>query len=158
MIHKPFLTHSRWRWGALYALASLAAGCGGSDGTPKPTTGTTITGSVIDPQRGTAVEGATVTTEPESVSVTTDADGTFTLEGVAPGTYVLVVTVDGVSYARCVDVVVTAGQQTQVNPTAADRTYATTCLGCHLNRDSLIASLEDDPIPVDVEAGSAGEG
>jgi hypothetical protein len=146
-----------WRWGVLLTGAALALGCGGDDPTPKPTTGS-ISGTVLDPQRATAVAGATVTTEPSSVTVTTDADGAFMLAGVSPGTYLVIVTVDGVTYAQFHDVVVTAGTTTELQPDALDRVYPTTCLDCHLDRDALIASLEADPLPVDTEAGSAGEG
>lgn len=148
------------RRAATLAAAVVAFACGGSHSPSKaaaPTTGG-IVGTVIDPQSGQPVAGAQVSTEPPTVTATTNADGTFSMDGIPAGTYVVIFVVDGSTYASCPDVVVVAGQQTQVNPDYADRNYATTCLGCHLNRDALVASLQSDPLPQPVEASSAGEG
>ncbi len=142
---------------AILLCGSLALGCGGDNPKPDPTQGD-ITGVVLDPHTSAPVVGATVTTDPASGTVVTDADGHFVLSDVEPGTYVVVITVDGTVYAHFESVVVAAGQQTQLQPDALCRIYPTTCLGCHLDREALIASIEEDPLPVVTEAGSAGEG
>jgi hypothetical protein len=66
-----------------------------------------ISGTVLGPD-GQAVTGASVTLS-NGAATTTDADGHFTLTGIAPGRYTLTVSEEGYD-ARTVDVIVAAGQ------------------------------------------------
>lgn len=59
--------------------------------------GATVHGTVVDPD-GALVPGASITLAPatgRSVTGTSKADGTYTLRGVPPGTYILTVTASG---------------------------------------------------------------
>jgi outer membrane receptor protein involved in Fe transport len=78
-----------------------------------------IRGVVYDADFEVPLPGAQVTIVESAVAVTTSDQGTYRFESVAPGTYTLVFSKDG--YARQVrpDVVVTAGQLTDVDASLA---------------------------------------
>lgn len=69
-----------------------------------------IAGVVTDAASGDPIEGATVTTDPATESVTTGADGSFELVGVAAGTYAVQAAADGYEAATVGDVAVVAGE------------------------------------------------
>ena len=104
----------RCRRGLAIAILTAAAGCSGSDGaagaagaagekgdpgdsgepgTPAVSTGT-ISGMVADEAGGVLV-GANISTYPESMTVTTDTSGAFTLADIPVGAYAVIATLAG---------------------------------------------------------------
>src|SRR5436305_101969 len=64
---------------------------------PAPASGGTVHGLVVDPDSA-LIPGAVVTFAPPSgkgQEVTSGTDGTYTLRGLAPGTYIMTVTAPG---------------------------------------------------------------
>ncbi|MGB9618851.1 MAG: carboxypeptidase-like regulatory domain-containing protein [Armatimonadota bacterium] len=78
-----------------------------------PTTGT-ISG-VVTAQGGGGISGATVSTSTGGYSTTTNADGSYALSKVAPGTYTVTASKTGYLSASQSNVVVQVGQTTTVN-------------------------------------------
>jgi hypothetical protein len=79
--------------GLIAAVVGLAvlAGCGGSGGGgAQPAGGTGITGTVVDVTSQIGIAGIVVTAGKQSATSTLP-DGSFTISGMAPGTYDLVV-------------------------------------------------------------------
>jgi hypothetical protein len=91
-------------------LALVLAGCGGGSGSTSLLTTTAVRGTVVD-TAGANVAGATVTANGKSV--TTDANGAFTLTGVNPGNGI-VVGVSKTGYVATHDVVSLLTGQTAV--------------------------------------------
>jgi protocatechuate 3,4-dioxygenase beta subunit len=75
-----------------------------------PITGT-IVGTVTDAGNGQQVSGATVTTQPTSATVTTDAQGHYTIASVSPGSYTVTAAKNGYQSGSAA-ASVTAGQTT----------------------------------------------
>jgi len=93
----------RWAWSILVASAFAFGGCSGDDG-KNGADGTdgrdpvdTGTLSVTVTSGGTPVAGATVTTDPATVSVDTDATGLAVLSSTPIGSYSVTVTIGGVT-------------------------------------------------------------
>jgi len=111
----------------------MAAGCGGGTGSSAVSglssgesggisaeTGS-IYGNVTDSRTGALQEGATVTLV--SLSKTTDSTGSYSLSGIAPGTYTLSATKSGYNqYSSTVRI--TAGGQLQANIALVPRSIA----------------------------------
>lgn len=93
---------------AMMALALIATGCSNDDGPIDATSPGSIAGRVTTGS-GESVAGAMVTTTPATQSKFTGADGTFSIPDVAPGTYVVAVTKEGLNPGT-VSVTVTAGK------------------------------------------------
>lgn len=152
----------RWHLDVLFlaVLVGPIAGCSGGEDPPPPDPAGTIVGEVLAEADGAAIAGATVTTEPATVTATTAADGSFTLAEIDPGTYEVRVSAEGFEAAARDPVTVRDGDTTTVDfSLVAMVLYASTCQSCHLQSSELLASLADDPLPEDPnEGGSAGEG
>lgn len=119
-----------WRRSIVLSLAAAVVACsgGGSDATgpgnnnppnppappapPAPTTGT-ISGRV-NSTTGTALDGATVTTQPASGTATTDVQGNYTIANVSPGAYTVTATRNGYSSGTATTTVI-AGQTASAN-------------------------------------------
>lgn len=69
-----------------------------------------IVGSVIDSETGEAIVGANVLLEGTTTGAATDLDGKFTISGVKPGTYTLVVSVISYARKRITDLLVEGGK------------------------------------------------
>lgn len=148
--------------GLLAVITSLPLGCSSKETDP-PTPPGAQTGAisgVVTAEDDSAIMGAKVTTTPATKMAVTDAQGRFTLEQIAPGSYEVWAGADGYVDVMVAEVEVLADQTTQVDmelpPAAAP---GPTCVSCHMDLDRLYASLEEDP-PVSQphEGGSAGEG
>lgn len=83
---------------AVALLASLAIGCSNDDGVVDPNAPGTITGTVTA-SNGGPVAGASITTVPATQSLLTGADGSFTIDDVPPGTYVVAASKQGLNPA-----------------------------------------------------------
>ena len=71
---------------AVIGLVAVLTGCGGGESAPMPKY--SITGSVTDLSSGTKVAGVTINlTGLQTATTTTDANGDFSLAGLAAGTY-----------------------------------------------------------------------
>ena len=91
-------------------LVLLLAMCGLAFGVPSGAQGTSggITGTVVDSNQG-ALPGAKILLEPTNVLASSDNQGKFALNGIAPGTYHLTVSYVGFSAATD-SITVVAGQ------------------------------------------------
>lgn len=93
-------------------LLGLMVGCGPSvtppAASPSPTAGQ-IAGHVLDAATGAPINGANVTTDPPTSSVTTGADGTYSIPFASPNRYVVTASKDGFTTAD-VEIAVTAGK------------------------------------------------
>jgi hypothetical protein len=78
--------------------------------TPKPTTGE-ISGQVIDASSSSPIPNANVTTDPPTISVTSNTQGRYVIPEVPPGVYTITATKPGYTSAS-VEVSVTAGKTT----------------------------------------------
>ena len=109
--------------GALAALALCVVGCASDESSPASGGGDTaqsselgsIEGTITALVDGAAVVGATVATEPATATATTGADGAYVLADLEPGTYAVVVTMDGFKEKLRQDVTVQAGAATTVD-------------------------------------------
>jgi hypothetical protein len=84
----------------------------------KPDDGTTpgmISGTLTNTDTGDALPDATVLIEGTETMVTTDEEGDFAFDGMAPGTYALLFALDGFENLRLDGVVVKAGEETLAN-------------------------------------------
>ncbi|MBN1485028.1 MAG: carboxypeptidase regulatory-like domain-containing protein [Chloroflexia bacterium] len=70
----------RWAFGIILLLL-LGGGCVGSQDSG------TISGRVLDAHEGSPIASANVSTKPPTSSVTTDADGRYSIQKVPPGNY-----------------------------------------------------------------------
>ncbi len=107
----PFLASSA------FAQAPAAAAPAATTQAAAPQTGSSVRGTVADPDDA-VIPGATITLTPPSgkaVVGTSGADGTFALRGVRPGTYSLTVTMPGFATFVREAVRVTAGAPLTVN-------------------------------------------
>jgi hypothetical protein len=80
--------------------------------------GGSVSGTVKD-STGGVIPGATIAlmnTSGTVATATTDADGTYTLRGIAPGTYSVNVTYSGLAQVKPVLITVVAGQTVTANP------------------------------------------
>lgn len=84
-----------------------------------------ISGQVTDRSTGKPVAGVKVTASPGSEGTSTDANGDYTLNGLATGTYALTATAFEYGTANRTGVQVTAGQSTTENMTLAPRPTST---------------------------------
>jgi WD40 repeat protein len=110
----------------LTVSALLATACGGdsmsptSTSTPTPTpTPTVTTGTIsgtVSAATGTGLSGATVTTQPATSTVITDAQGNYVINNVAAGTYTVSAALSGYA-GNTTNAVVTAGKPTSANIT-----------------------------------------
>jgi hypothetical protein len=78
-----------------------------------PTTGT-ISGTVTDASTSARISGASVSTQPTTTTVTTNAQGNFTISNVSPGAYTVTASVSGYS-TDSTSITVTAGQTAIAN-------------------------------------------
>lgn len=62
----------------------------GSNPTKVPATTASVNGQVVDFQSGETLAGVAITVEGTETKVYTDLDGNFSIEGLEPGTYNLV--------------------------------------------------------------------
>lgn len=74
-----------------------------------------IVGSVIDAETGEAIVGANVLLEGTTTGAATDLDGKFTISGVKPGTYTLVVSVISYAKKRITDLLVEEGKTVRID-------------------------------------------
>lgn len=74
-----------------------------------------IDGTVTESAGGTAIAGATVTTEPATVTVTTDTAGKYAITDVEPGTYKIVFAAAGYVTKERLGVIVREGASTRVD-------------------------------------------
>lgn len=84
----------------------------------KPDDGTTpgmISGTLTKSDTGEALPDATVLIEGTETLVTTDEEGDFAFDGLAPGTYSLLFALDGFANLRLDGIVVKAGEETLAN-------------------------------------------
>ncbi|MEX0736745.1 MAG: TonB-dependent receptor [Bacteroidota bacterium] len=96
----------------LVALLSVPPGLALSAQT---NTDTKIVGSVIDSETGEAIVGANVVLQGTTKGAATDIDGKFTISGVEPGTYTLVVSVISYAKKRLTDLVVESGKTVRID-------------------------------------------
>lgn len=76
---------------AVAAFSLLAGNAGASENQTKlPSANASISGKVIDYQSGETLAGVSVLVEGTETKVYTDLDGNFSIEGLAPGSYNLV--------------------------------------------------------------------
>jgi len=94
-------------------LLLLLSSCKSPSGPDNPTPGT-ISGTVTNASDSTPIVGASVSTSPATSTVTTDAQGKFTITNVAPKTYTVTATAAGFT-AGSVSATVTAGQTATAN-------------------------------------------
>lgn len=104
-----------------YAVLILVAifgvvGCGGGAGGVfvPPTPPGAISGVLVDKRGGPAVSGAVVVAEGTTSAATSDSTGSFTMSGLTPSTYSLLVTKSGYGASRLQGVVVSSGTTTLV--------------------------------------------
>lgn len=71
-------------------IAFSANAFAGSTPTKDPAASAAITGKVLDYQSGETLAGVAVSVEGTDLKVYTDLDGNFSIEGLVPGTYNLV--------------------------------------------------------------------
>lgn len=74
-----------------------------------------IVGSVIDAETGEAIIGANVLLEGTTTGAATDLDGKFTISGVKPGIYTLVVSVISYAKKRITDLLVEEGKTVRID-------------------------------------------
>ena len=150
----------------LIGMVVALVGCSEDDPTQQPQkqppddpTGV-IAGLVVVADTEDPIEGAAIVVSPGELQVSTGAQGDFSFGDVPVGSYRIDVSAAGFSPATVNDVEVVEGQTAQVD-IALDEllTFPSTCASCHLRPEMLLASLEEDPLPVEEgEGGSAGEG
>ena len=95
-------------------LGLVVAGCPGLLGGPGEEEGITtgdIKGNVIDAPTGDPIEGADITTEPETNDTKTDSKGDYVIADIDPGTYAVIASKDGYNSATK-NVEVEAGEDT----------------------------------------------
>jgi len=80
---------------------------------PEPTTGT-ISGTVTDMSTGNPIAGASVSTQPATTTVTTDAQGNYAISDVEQGYYTVTASASGY-FDESANITVTAGQTTTCN-------------------------------------------
>ena len=119
-----------------------------------------ITGLVQDQETGAAIAGANILLKPLNLNVNSDSEGRYVFAELDPGTYTLSLSAD--AYEPLNDVLVQVQPRTELQQNfqmLALPVYDSTCVACHINRESLLADLEIDP-PIEAEGGgeSAGEG
>lgn len=73
------------------------------------TTTGTISGTVTDANTGNPIAGASVSTQPTTLLVTTDAQGRFSISNVTPGSYTVTASASGY-FDESANITVTAGQ------------------------------------------------
>ena len=107
---------------AAAVAAALSAACTKDEGLTGPsgpsgssglTTGT-ISGQVTEAGSGAALSGVAVSTQPATTSVTTDAQGNYTISNVSPASYTVTAAKSGYNSANT-SVTVTAGQASTAN-------------------------------------------
>ena len=84
----------------------------------KPGDGTApgmVSGTLTNTDTGDALPDATVLIEGTETLVTTDEEGDFAFDGLAPGTYALLFALDGFANLRLDGIVVKAGEETLAN-------------------------------------------
>lgn len=85
------MRHNYFATGVLWAfMALLLAGCAPKVEVPVQTTGE-IRGKIFDSKDGTAIPLAVVSSQPPTSSVTVGDNGIYSIEGVAPGEYTIIV-------------------------------------------------------------------
>jgi len=94
------------------ALIAASALCGQTGGTRASVQGSVkdSTGGVIPGAQVTLLNGATA-----AATASTKADGSYTISGVAPGTYSVTVSYSGLQQAKPVSIIVKAGQTVTAN-------------------------------------------
>ncbi|WP_233992780.1 TonB-dependent receptor [Salinibacter altiplanensis] len=81
-----------------------------------------VAGVVVEKGQGEPLPGANVTVEGTSTGTSTDLEGRYRLDGLAPGTYALVVSFVGFQQTTVTGVEVTAGQTTSLDVALAAET------------------------------------
>lgn len=74
-----------------------------------------VYGTILDAETQETVIGANISVEGSALGATTDIDGTFDIAGLAPGTYSILITSIGYESRLVEQVVVKAGERTQLN-------------------------------------------
>jgi hypothetical protein len=95
-----------------------------ASGTP-PNTQTTVAGTVVDDQSGTAIAGATIQLENTTYSATSAADGSFSLAGIVADGYTALVTATGYNSVQ-MTFAAAAGTQTSLGTLRLTRVAAIT--------------------------------
>lgn len=100
----------------ILALIILLPSCKSpsSPDTDGVTTTGTISGTVTDASTGNPIAGASVSTQPTTLLVTTDAQGNFSISNVTPGSYTVSASASGY-LAGSASVTVTGGQTAAAN-------------------------------------------
>jgi TonB-linked SusC/RagA family outer membrane protein len=83
----------------------------------------TITGTVTDSLSGESLPGVNVVVEGTAQGAATDAEGMYTISGVAPGTYTLLASFVGYANERVEDVQVVSGEETVVDIALTSAAY-----------------------------------
>jgi len=100
----------------ILALFVFFSACNSPSSTDNPTpppgsAAGSITGIITEMGSNSAVSGASVSTLPATTTVTTNAQGAYTISSVSPGSYTLTATADGyIEHSR--SITVTSGQTT----------------------------------------------
>jgi hypothetical protein len=102
-----------------------------------------VSGRVTDPA-GLAVAGATVTTTPATSTATTDAQGTYRISGMTPGSYTVTASKSGVG-AATTTISVIAGSASTVN-LALRRVYDGTWRGTTGGGDSISFTITNNAL------------
>ena len=156
-----------FRWNALAkaAISSLllisigflgTAGCQSDQGAPPSGS---LVGTVTDRLTEEPVAGAEVSTDPPSVTSTTDDEGAYVLAEVPEGEYTVIVEIDRFETGQAEHILVEPETQATAD-ILLERELSTSCAKCHLDLAMIQADLEANPLPEEGggEGDSAGEG
>lgn len=141
----------------LISISSIGtAGCQSDRGSPSSGS---LVGTVTDRLTEEPVAGAEVSTDPPSVTSTTDNEGSYVLAEVPEGEYTVFVEVVRYETGQAEHILVEPETQATAD-ILLERELSTSCAKCHLDIALIQADLEANPLPDEggEEEASAGEG